>query len=315
MKERSMSGVRGDRSGSKARGESVVRGRGRVGDVGASTVGSSYSPSRNANGAGRSMSSGPRSVSRGASVSRDNVRQPSVTRGARQASVTRDRGRDRDRGEQTPERPGLTRNPSLTRSLIPRYTTSPQTNVNDTPIKTGNLGATLATRPPLRTSGSMGSTWTASSSPSSINGIPPLSPGSETPGTGRSRDSSQDRVGRGIGFDRGARGRDTSVGRTGRSPSVGRSPSLGRLGRNPAVDRFGRAPSEGRPTLTVDGLGQSPPERSPSTGPRTPEEYGARSRSRGRFTAGLEIVDEGEGAWGVGVHVKEFEVKERDVKM
>ncbi|KAG9100313.1 hypothetical protein FS749_015722 [Ceratobasidium sp. UAMH 11750] len=246
----------------RERGVSAVRGR-RM-----ESVGSSYSPSPNASGRRRSVSSGPRDMS---------LKRPTRTNSTPQVQ---------DTSVTTTQK--SSRAPSLTRSLIPRYSaTLTPTGPNTPPIP---IDATPAKRPHVQTARSFNSSTSLSSpTTSSSGGAPPLSP----EGRFGSRNSSRD--GRGIR----------------RSPSVdrvGRSPTLNRPGRIPVVDRFSRASSRDRLGLDVDHLGQSPPEPSPSEGPRTPEELVARSRSRGRFTAELEIVDEGEGAaWGVGV--KGYEVK------
>ncbi|KAG9100723.1 hypothetical protein FRC06_003824 [Ceratobasidium sp. 370] len=259
----------------RERGVSAVRGR-RM-----ESVGSSYSPSPNASGRRRSVSSGPRDMSlkRGTSMTRTG----STPNQGQDTSVTATQK--------------TSRAPSLTRSLIPRYSAAlTPTGSHTPPIP---IDATPAKRPHLQTARSFNSSTSLSSPSTSSSGPPPLSP----EGRLGSRNSSRD--------GRGSRRRSPSADRPGRSPTVNRP------GRIPVVDRFGRASVGDRLGLDVDHLGQSPPEPSPSEGPRTPEELVARSRSRGRFTAELEIVDEGEGgaggAWGMDV--KGYEVKEQTAAM
>ncbi|KAG8796627.1 hypothetical protein FRC12_013619 [Ceratobasidium sp. 428] len=273
VRGRDASAVRG-RDGSVARERGVSAVRGRRMESGGNI---SYSPSSpNANGGGeRSMSRGPskRAPSMTRTRSSPNPRQDITT-----ASVTTPTTTQKS-----------SRAPSLTRCMIPRYnsatTLAPNQNTPPIPIDaTGSPSPSAAKRPQVQTARSFGSATTLSSpSTSTSSGAPPLSPGS--------RNSSRDgRERPGIG---------------GRSPSAGKSPVVDRFSRSTVADRFGRASSGDRLGIDVDRLGRSPPEPSPSEGPRTPDEVVARSRSRGRFTAGLEIVDEGGAgagtAWSVDV--------------
>ncbi|QRV92154.1 kinase domain protein [Ceratobasidium sp. AG-Ba] len=235
-----------DGSIARERGASVVRGR-RMESVGSS----SYSPSPSARG--RSVSAGPKdlSIRRGPSMSRTRS-SPAQTSIQEPHSVT--------------ATPKVTRAPSLTRSLIPRYSATlapsgpntPPTAI-DSPVK----------RPSLQTTRSFNSATSLSSpSASSSSGAPPLSPEDHVGSLGSSRSRSADR-------------------QPDQSPVLKGSGSLN--------DRLG---------IDVERLGRTLP-RSPSEGPRTPDEPVARSRSRGRFTAELAIVDEGESApssWGLDVN-------------
>ncbi|KAG8718568.1 hypothetical protein FRC09_012459 [Ceratobasidium sp. 395] len=309
VKDRDASGVRGrDTSAVRGRDASAVRGRdGSVArERGVSAVrgrrmesaGSSYSPSSpNANGG-----AGERSMSRGPSK--------------RAPSMTRTRSSPNPRQDITPTSTSVTtsttqkssRAPSLTRCMIPRYnsasTLAPNQTTPPIPIDATGPSPSAAKRPQVQTARSFGSATTLSSpSTSTSSGAPPLSPGSRN----SSRDG-RERPGIG-GRSPSAGGRSPVVDRFGRSPIAdhrfGRSSGVDRFGRASSGDRLGRTLSSDRLGIDVDRLGRSPPEPSPSEGPRTPDEVVARSRSRGRFTAGLEIVDEGGGgtgtAWSVDV--------------
>ncbi|KAG8725239.1 hypothetical protein FRC09_004890 [Ceratobasidium sp. 395] len=293
VRGRDTSAVRGrDGSVARERGVSAVRGR-RMESAGSSITYSPSSPNANG-GTERSMSRGPskRAPSMTRTRSSPNPRQDITT-----ASVTTPTTTQKS-----------SRAPSLTRCMIPRYnsasTLAPNQTTPPIPIDATGPSPSAAKRPQVQTARSFGSATTLSSpSTSTSSGAPPLSP--------TSRNSSRDgRERPGIG------GRSPSAGRSPVVDRFGRSPVVDRFGRSPVVDRFGRASSGDRLGRTssmdrlggdrlgidVDRLGRSPPEPSPSEGPRTPDEVVARSRSRGRFTAGLEIVDEGAGAaWSVDV--------------